>query len=66
VLLLTDGLANQGVNEPEALVAMARGARDEGVGTTSMADAGAGNASSAVRASRGDQGVRRRDVRGEI
>jgi Ca-activated chloride channel family protein len=36
VLLLTDGLANQGVTDPEALVAMARGACDEGVGTTTI------------------------------
>ena len=36
VLLLTDGLANRGVTEPEALVAMARGASDEGVGTTTI------------------------------
>jgi hypothetical protein len=32
VLLLTDGLANRGVTDPEALVAMARGACEEGVG----------------------------------
>jgi len=58
VLLLTDGLANRGVTDPEALVAMARGAGDEGVGTTTIgfgegfdeelltaiADAAAGNA----------------------
>jgi Ca-activated chloride channel family protein len=36
VLLLTDGLANQGVTDREALVALARGACDEGVGTTTM------------------------------
>jgi Ca-activated chloride channel homolog len=36
VLLLTDGLANRGVTEPDALVAMARGACDEGVGTTTI------------------------------
>jgi Ca-activated chloride channel family protein len=36
VLLLTDGLANTGVTDPDALVAMARGACDEGVGTTTI------------------------------
>jgi Ca-activated chloride channel family protein len=58
ILLLTDGLANVGVTEPERLIAIAGGARREGVGTTTigfghdfdedlltqMADAGAGNA----------------------
>jgi Ca-activated chloride channel family protein len=36
VLLLTDGLANRGVTDPSALVAMARGACDDGVGTTTI------------------------------
>jgi Ca-activated chloride channel family protein len=58
VLLLSDGLANRGVTDHEALVAMARSAGDDGVGTTTigfgdgfdeallsdMADAAAGNA----------------------
>jgi Ca-activated chloride channel family protein len=58
VLLLTDGLANQGVTDHDALVEMAKRAGDDGVGTTTigfgagfdenlltaMADAGAGNA----------------------
>jgi len=58
VLLLTDGLANVGVTDPEALVALARQAGDDGIGTTTigfgldfdevlltrMADAGGGNA----------------------
>jgi Ca-activated chloride channel family protein len=58
LLLLTDGLANVGITEPDALVALARGARDEGVATTTIgfgddfdeelltafADAGGGNA----------------------
>ena len=58
VLLLTDGLANQGVTDPDALTEMAKRTGDDGVGTTtigfgdgfdeelltSMADAGAGNA----------------------
>ncbi|MEX0755616.1 MAG: VWA domain-containing protein [Actinomycetota bacterium] len=58
VLLLTDGLANQGITDPEALVKMARSASDEdGVRTTTigfgsdfdeilltrMAEAGVGN-----------------------
>jgi Ca-activated chloride channel homolog len=58
VLLLSDGLANQGVADTPALVAMARSASDDGVATTTigfgdgfdedlmtgMADAGVGNA----------------------
>jgi hypothetical protein len=58
VLLLTDGLANVGVTEPEELVAMARSAAEQGVVTTTigfgegfdenlltrMADAGRGSA----------------------
>jgi Ca-activated chloride channel family protein len=58
VLLLSDGLANEGVTDAPALVAMAHGAGDEGVATTTigfgegfdedlmtgMADAGVGNA----------------------
>jgi hypothetical protein len=54
VLLLTDGLANQGVTDLAALVRMARGACDEGVATTTIgfdeelltgiADVGASNA----------------------
>ena len=58
ILLLSDGLANQGITESDVLVQMARGACDDGVGTTTigfgegfdedlmtaMADAGAGNA----------------------
>ncbi|HXF73733.1 MAG TPA: VWA domain-containing protein, partial [Actinomycetota bacterium] len=58
VLLLTDGLANVGITDPEALVALARQAGDDGIGTTTigfgldfdevlltrMADAGGGNA----------------------
>jgi len=58
VLLLTDGLANQGVTNPDALTEMAKRTGEDGVGTTtigfgdgfdeelltSMADAGAGNA----------------------
>lgn len=58
VLLLTDGMANQGVVDPSELAEMAHGAADDGVGTTTigfgaglredllraMADAGAGNA----------------------
>jgi Ca-activated chloride channel family protein len=58
VLLLTDGLANRGVTDPDALTEMAKRAGDDGVGTTTigfgegfdeelltaMADAGAGNA----------------------
>jgi len=58
VLLLTDGLANQGVTDPDALTEMAKRTGEDGVGTTtigfgdgfdeelltSMADAGAGNA----------------------
>jgi Ca-activated chloride channel family protein len=57
ILLLTDGIANVGVTEPAALVAMAASARDVGVGTSTigfgddfreellqaMADAGGGN-----------------------
>jgi Ca-activated chloride channel family protein len=58
VLLLTDGLANQGVTEPATLVGMARSMAEQGIGTTTigfgqdfdedlltaMADAGRGNA----------------------
>jgi Ca-activated chloride channel family protein len=58
ILLLTDGLANVGVTEPEELVAMTRSAAEQGVATTTigfgegfdeslltrMADAGRGNA----------------------
>jgi len=58
ILLLTDGLANQGITDPAALVSLAHGAGAEGVGTTTigfgsdfdeelltaMADAGGGNA----------------------
>ncbi|MBA3690093.1 MAG: VWA domain-containing protein [Actinobacteria bacterium] len=58
VLLLSDGLANQGITDAAALVAMTGGASDEGVATTTigfgegfdedlmtaMADAGVGNA----------------------
>jgi Ca-activated chloride channel family protein len=58
LLLLTDGLANVGITEPGRLVALARGAYGDGVGTstigfgdgfdeellTAMADAGGGNA----------------------
>lgn len=58
VLLLTDGLANRSVTDPDALVEMAKRASDDGVGTTTigfgedfdeelltaMADAGVGNA----------------------
>ena len=58
LLLLTDGLANEGITEPEALVALARGAYESGVGTstigfgegfdedtlTALADAGGGRA----------------------
>lgn len=58
ILLLTDGLANQGITEPEALVSMAKNAAVAGIGTTTigfgddfaedlltaMADAGGGNA----------------------
>lgn len=58
VLLLSDGLANVGITEPERLVALARGAGRDGIGTstigfgegfdedllTGMADAGGGNA----------------------
>jgi Ca-activated chloride channel family protein len=58
VLLLTDGLANVGITDPEALVALARQAGDDGIGTTTigfgldfdevlltrMAQAGGGNA----------------------
>jgi Ca-activated chloride channel family protein len=36
VLLLTDGLANVGVTEPDRLASMARGKRDDGVTTTTM------------------------------
>ncbi len=36
VLLLTDGLANVGVVEPERLAAMAKAKREEGVSTTTM------------------------------
>lgn len=36
VLLMTDGLANRGVTDPEQLVEMARYKRDEGVITTTM------------------------------
>ncbi|MDX2163750.1 MAG: VWA domain-containing protein [bacterium] len=36
VLLLTDGLANVGVTDPERLAAMARAKRDEGITTTTM------------------------------
>jgi Ca-activated chloride channel family protein len=36
VLLLTDGLANQGVTEPDRLAAMARQKREEGITTTTM------------------------------
>jgi Ca-activated chloride channel family protein len=57
ILLLTDGLANQGITSREDLVAMARRARNEGVSTTTigfgggfdedllrdMADAGGGS-----------------------
>ncbi len=58
VLLLTDGLANVGITDREDLVALARQAGDDGIGTTTvgfgadfdevlltrMADAGGGNA----------------------
>lgn len=58
VLLLTDGLANVGITDPEELVALARRAGDDGIGTSAigfgadfdevllarMADAGGGNA----------------------
>lgn len=58
ILLLTDGLANQGITEPDALTQMARRSAEEGIGTTTigfgedfsedlltaMADAGRGNA----------------------
>src|SRR5919108_3520302 len=58
VLLLSDGLANVGITEPERLVALARGAGRDGIGTstigfgegfdedllTGMADAAGGNA----------------------
>ena len=58
ILLLSDGQANQGITDTAVLVQMARGASDDGVGTTTigfgdgfdgdlmtgMADAGAGNA----------------------
>ena len=58
ILLLTDGLANVGVTDPARLVALARGAGQDGVGTATigygsdfdeellaaMADAGGGNA----------------------
>jgi len=58
ILLLTDGLANVGITHPEELVALAKRASDEGIGTTTigfgegfdedlltrMADAGGGNA----------------------
>lgn len=58
VLLLTDGLANVGITDREELVALARRAGDDGIGTTTvgfgadfdgvlltrMADAGGGNA----------------------
>jgi Ca-activated chloride channel family protein len=57
VLLLTDGLANVGITEPDQLVALTRQAADDGIGTTTigfgtdfdedlltaMADAGGGN-----------------------
>lgn len=57
VLLLTDGLANVGITDPERLVAFAKQAADDGIGTTTigfggdfdedlltaMADAGGGN-----------------------
>ena len=57
VILLTDGLANQGITDPAALVGMSENARGEGVGTstvgfgegfdeellTAMARAGGGN-----------------------
>ncbi len=36
VLLLTDGLANRGVTDPDRLAAMARQKRDEGITTTTM------------------------------
>ena len=36
VLLLTDGLANRGVTEPDALTEMAKRAGDDGVGTTTV------------------------------
>ncbi len=36
VLLLTDGLANQGVTDPDRLASMARQKREEGVTTTTM------------------------------
>lgn len=36
VLLLTDGLANQGVTDPERLAAMAQQKRDQGIMTTTM------------------------------
>jgi Ca-activated chloride channel family protein len=58
IILLTDGLANVGITEPEALVGLARTARAEGITTTTIgvgadyddgllraiADAGGGNA----------------------
>jgi Ca-activated chloride channel family protein len=58
LLLLTDGLANVGITDRDALVALAQGARGEGVATTTigfgddfdeelltaLADAGGGNA----------------------
>lgn len=36
VLLLTDGLANQGVTDPERIIEMVRQKRDEGILTTTM------------------------------
>ena len=64
ILLLTDGLANEGITDPAALVQLATGARGEGIGTTTigfgdgfnedlltaMADAGGGNAHYAASA----------------
>lgn len=58
ILLLTDGLANEGITDPDQLVSLATGARGRGVGTTTigfgddfdedlltkMADAGGGKA----------------------
>lgn len=58
ILLLTDGLANVGIVDPEQLVGITRGASGDGIGTstigfgtdfdedllTAMADAGGGNA----------------------
>ena len=58
ILLLTDGLANQGITEPDRLVGLARGAGADGISTTTlgfgprfdedllraMADAGGGSA----------------------